>query len=147
VPSEFAPAAGEVPRKRGFVTRGGHSIVFNDTPGEQSLEITWRKLSEGDELKTPSRPADGDTVAKLSFVDDGVTLVFKDDQKIEIQDGVIRIDAKNVEIATGADQAAIRGDEFLQAFNAHTHGTAWGPSSPPLAPPPPTVLSKVTKLK
>ncbi len=152
LPSEFDSGAGETPVKRGFITRGGHSIVFDDTDGEQSLEITWRKLSESDETKTPARVGSkgeiaADTIAKLSFVDGGITLVFKDKQKIEIQDGIIKIDAAQVEIATGADQRAVRGDELVQYLNSHTHGTAWGPSSPPLSPVPPTVLSSVTKLK
>jgi uncharacterized protein involved in type VI secretion and phage assembly len=147
LPSEFDSGKGETPVKRGFITRGGHSIVFDDTEGSQSLKITWRKLSEGDELKTPARSDEGDTVAQLSFVDGGIELVFKDNQKIQIQDGVIKIDATKVEIATGADQKAVRGDELVQWLQAHNHGTAWGPSSPPLSPPPPTVLSSVTKLK
>ena len=150
VPSEFATTDQgqefKVPEKRGFITRGGHSIVFNDTDGEQSLEITWHKPKTQPSSRSDTPDRDGDT-AKLTFVDGGITIVYKDNQKIEIKDGVIRLDASKIEIATGADQKAVRGDELVQYLNTHNHGTAWGPSSPPLTPVPVTVLSTQTKLK
>jgi hypothetical protein len=79
-------------------------------------------------------------------VDGGITLVFKDNQKIEIIDGKIILDASQVEIA-GASQKGVRGDDLLQWLQTHNHGTAWGPSSPPLAAPPPTILSNKVKLE
>jgi uncharacterized protein involved in type VI secretion and phage assembly len=152
VPSEFATTDQgqefKVPEKRGFITRGGHSLVFNDTEGEQSLEITWNKpASQPSDRKDTADRSDSKNMARLKFVDGGIELVFKDDQKIEIQDGVIKLDASKIEIATGADQKAVRGDELVQYLNTHNHGTAWGPSSPPLSPVPVTVLSTQTKLK
>jgi len=148
VPSEFATndvgLENRIPERRGFITRGGHRIVFDDTDGEQSLEITWHKPASApdDRSVTPSRT--GET-AKLVFEDGGVTLVFKEDQKIEIQDGVIRLDASQIEIA-GEGQRVIRGDDFIRYSDGHTHGTAWGPSSPPLVPAPSTVLSTRVKV-
>lgn len=144
MPEELTPDGS--PTKRGFITRGGHSLLFNDTDGEQSLEITWHKPSSQPATTLDTPPRTGDK-ATLKFVDGGITLVFKDDQKIEITDGKITIDASQVEIATGADQKAIRGDELVRWLQSHNHGTAWGPSSPPLSPPPPTVLSSNVKLK
>jgi uncharacterized protein involved in type VI secretion and phage assembly len=152
VPEEFATSDQgqefKVPERRGLMTRGGHSLVFDDTDGEQALTITWNKPASQPKTRaeTPDR-TETKNQARLKFVDGGIEIVFKDDQKIEIQDGLIRLDASMIEIATGADQKAVRGDELVQYLNTHNHGTAWGPSSPPLSPVPVTVLSKNTTLK
>ena len=143
MPSELAPEGS--PTKRGFITRGGHSLLFDDTEGEESLEITWHKPSTQPLTASETPPRTGDK-ATLKFVDGGITLVFKDDQKIEITDVEITLGASQVKIAIGADQKAVRGDDLIQYLNGHTHGTAWGPSSPPISPVPPTVLSRNVKL-
>lgn len=147
VPSEFA-YDDDKPRKRGMVTRGGHRIIFSDTPGDEFIEIAWFKPDSypDEEIDTPDRSA-GKT-AFLKFVEDSIVLQVKDTKtQIIIEDGKITIDAEQVEIATGADTPAVRGNEWLQWAQTHNHGTAWGPSSPPLTPPPQTILSKNTKLK
>ena len=146
VPAEFATDS-DVPDKRGMMTRGGHSIVFSDTPGDERLEITWHKPSavEEDRTKTPERTGQ---VAFLRFVEDSIVLQVKDTKtQIVIEDGKITIDAENVDVCTGADTPAVRGNEWLQWASTHTHGTAWGPSSPPIQAPPSNILSKCTKLK
>lgn len=153
VPSEFAYDS-DMPKKRGMITRGGHSIIFSDAPGDERLEITWHKPEKEveDRKETPDRTdADGEPVgatAFLRFVEDSIVLQVKDTKtQIVIEDGKITIDAEDVDICTGADTPAIRGNEWLQWATAHTHGTAWGPSSPPISPPPSTLLSKNCKLK
>jgi len=146
VPAEFATDS-DVPDKRGMVTRGGHSVVFSDTPGDERIEITWHKPSAtvSDRKETPART--GQT-AFLRFTEDSITLQVKDSKtQIVIEDGKITIDAEQVEIGTGADTPAMRGNEWLQWATSHVHGTAWGPSSPPTNPPPQTILSKNTKVK
>lgn len=145
LPEEFDYADGK-PDRRGFVTRGGHRVVFSDADGDERVEISWHKSEAVDDRKeTPSR--DGDT-AFLKFTEGGIVLQVKDQKtQIVIEDGKITIDAEQVEIATGADTPAIRGNEWLQWAQTHVHGTPLGPSSPPTTPIPPTVLSKNTKLK
>jgi uncharacterized protein involved in type VI secretion and phage assembly len=146
VPSEFATDS-DVPNKRGFVTRGGHSIVFSDTPGDERVELTWHKPSStvSDRTDTPARTGQ---VAFLRFSEESIILQVKDTKtQIVIEDGKITIDAENVDVCTGADTPAVRGNEWLQWASSHTHGTPWGPSSPPIQPPPSTILSKCLKIK
>ncbi len=61
--------------------------------------------------------------------------------------GKIVLKSNQVELAAGADAEGVRGPELMTFLRTHTHGTAWGPSSPPLTPPPPTILSKSVKLR
>lgn len=58
VPAEFAYGSGG-PNRRGIVTRAGHSLLFDDTPGEESLSLNWHKPAEGDpSLSDPTVSAD-----------------------------------------------------------------------------------------
>jgi hypothetical protein len=47
VPTEM-PYTNLKPQKRGFMTRGGHSIVFSDEPDNQYVRITWHRPASGD---------------------------------------------------------------------------------------------------
>lgn len=59
-----------------------------------------------------------------------------------------KINAKNVTIADGADNAAVRGDDLKSWLEQHQHPTAVGPSGPPItAAALTTTLSTVVKLK
>lgn len=149
LPAEFA-YQDDSPVRRGFVTRGGHRVVFSDAEGDERVEIAWHKpkASEPDKEKTPPREGDVGTTAFLKFTENGIELQVKDQKtKLIIEDGKLTIDAVDVLIATGADTPAVRGRELDTWLKSHTHGTAWGPSSPPLSPPPPSILSKNVKLK
>lgn len=146
LPSEFA-YTNDRPEKRGFITRGGHRLIFNDEPGNESIELSWHKPSSDPESRRDTPDRSGQT-ATLSFTENGIRLTTKDtNTSLVMEDGKIVIDAKDVEIATGADQAAMRGDEWFQWALNHNHGTPVGPSTPPVTPPPRSILSRNTKLK
>ena len=135
-----------VPEKRGFVTRKGHRLIFNDADGEETVELVWHQ-SVSDPDRSLSTDRSVGLTSMLTFNENSITLQHSDGSKIVIEDGKIKIDATLVEIAVGADQAAVRGDELIAWLRTHTHGTAWGPSTTPLQTIPSTVLSSVTKLK
>lgn len=61
--------------------------------------------------------------------------------------GSIFFKAGQINVGDGADSPGVRGRELNSWLVSHTHGTAWGPSTPPLSPPPPSILSKVVKIK
>jgi hypothetical protein len=64
---------------------------------------------------------------------------------IETKKAVVK--AAQVELGVGADAHAVRGEELMLWLKSHTHSTAWGPSGPPISPPPQQILSKNVKVK
>lgn len=52
VPDGIAPKSGGFPEKKGFTTRAGHSLIFNDEAGKESVTLLWNKPADGDAAKT-----------------------------------------------------------------------------------------------
>lgn len=157
----FASAEGEQPRpinplftdpnygkRRGFATPKGHVLLFDDTDGQEKIQVYWTN-------------ADGD-VSCITFLETGGIEVLDKAGNLVALDGAGQIDvtAPKVNINSGgdADQFLVRGDELKTwiegtlkvAFDTHVHPTAFGPSGPPPAPltaPPSTILSTDGKLK
>lgn len=114
VPTELGYAS-KNPKRRGFATRAGHTVIFNDEAGKESVELFWRKPS--------SQPADKETAkrdgdkASLVFDKDGsITLTNKNEstvvldaknKKITIEDkdnnNTVVIDSNGVKISTSKD--------------------------------------------
>lgn len=101
-PGEFGYTDG-VPQTRGFVTRGGHRLVFKDTAGDESLELVWHK--PGSPLQKPvtnrrlSNPTEGAETPERSG--DTSSLKFLPNGNIEVQDKVeqkITLDAEGSQI-------------------------------------------------
>jgi len=62
--------------------------------------------------------------------------------------GTVNVGAGGVLL--GADLAtfsAVLGEPLMTWLATHNHGTGVGPSTPPIIPPPPTILSQSIKLK
>lgn len=62
------------PERRGFVTRAGHTFVFNDEPGSERVRMTWHKPADDDPALTDvTLSADRTTgdFAFMSFEPDG----------------------------------------------------------------------------
>lgn len=199
LPAEFTYTNGK-PQKRGFLTRGGHSLVFSDEPENEYIRFTWHKTDAGgldDEAVTPDRAAgefaimeigkdggitlsnkngssiflsaEGENINILSeqghsvsLTADGINIVHQDGNLVALdKNDLTLIGASNTNITGGAcniktggvflgDPAAFKavlGELLVQYLSTHTHGTGVGPSSPPIVPPPPTILSNAVKLK
>jgi hypothetical protein len=53
VPIRLAPKPkGSYPEKKGFTTRAGHSLIFSDEDGKESITILWNQPADGDPAKT-----------------------------------------------------------------------------------------------
>jgi hypothetical protein len=77
VPAVFSYTDGR-PQKRGFRSRAGHLLVFDDSPGEESLSIIWHKPDSSDPAASdPDAVAapDSGLYAQVSFRPDGSILV------------------------------------------------------------------------
>lgn len=87
LPPELGYDSSGVPRKRGLVTRGGHAVVFDDTPGSEKITVSWHAHSFADLARTRrSRTASrssGDT-ATLTFDSDGIHLEASDGTKMNL---------------------------------------------------------------
>lgn len=57
------------------------------------------------------------------------------------------INAQMVSLCSGADSPAVRGTDLMTWLSSHAHGCAVGPTTPPLVPPTPNILSVTTTLK
>lgn len=99
-------------------TKAGHEVLFDD--GAKEIRIT---TAEGGNV----------TVTATG--------------EIKLSAKKVTIEADSVDLGGGATQRAVLGDAFKTAFDTHTH-TATGPTAPttpPVLPLPPAVLSsKVT---
>lgn len=78
VPSELGYDSSGKPRRFGLVSRFGHAWIFNETPGQEAVELRWHQPASGDAaLRDATKTADrarGKT-SKLLFASDGsVTL-------------------------------------------------------------------------
>lgn len=85
LPTELGYPEGDdtVPTRRGFVTRMGHTFVFNDEAGKEAVELVWRKPSAAPETGA-SAARDGDS-ASLKFTKDGaIELTAQNESSITI---------------------------------------------------------------
>jgi hypothetical protein len=99
-------------------------------------------LFDGDqELKIWSTPNKGFTI---SIKDSSINIAPNNIITIKTNNKVV-IDAKRVELGADATEAVIKGDTFLNLFNAHAHPSAGAP--PAVQIPGSTVLSKFIKTK
>jgi len=144
-------------------TKSGHLLCFDDS-GEggitlqdrdaRKLEISSKekKLTLTDEQNNhiviePS----GVTVktkggSQIVVQDDGITIKSKGGGEVSVKDATISINAAaKIELGQGAAMSLIKGELFQSLFNSHVHGTAWGPSTPPMMPMTPAMLSMKVK--
>jgi hypothetical protein len=104
---------------------GSHILLFD---GDQELKI-WFAPSKGITISVKG--------SSINLAPDN-TVTIKTDNKVVV-------DAKRVELGAGAAEAVIKGDTFLNLFNAHVHPSAGAP--PAVQLPGSTVLSKFIKTK
>lgn len=149
-------------------TESGHLLSFQDKAGEEA--ITLRTAAEAEILMDAEgsiqltdkggakvtldaeaseirvEDASGNSLVMSSS---GVTV--KDASGNEItaaasgvtvkSSAVISIEGSMVSIAGSGGEPLIKGASFLALFNTHTHGTGVGPSTPPVVPLTPSVLT------
>lgn len=76
-----------LPRRRGFVTKAGHTFIVNDDPSNEAIELIWHKPS--------SQPSGTDSAKRTG---DKAWVKFKKDGTIELRN---KNDSKLVLDATG----------------------------------------------
>jgi uncharacterized protein involved in type VI secretion and phage assembly len=165
VPEEF-----ENPAQKVLRTETGHKIVFDDTADAETITITSKAEAEvlmdaaGSIILTDSAGAtvtlDAEagelTVAdangnELVMTSSGITCTDANGNEItaagsgvEIKSSAtVNIEGSMVTVAGSGGEPLIKGSTFLSLFNAHTHNaTSIGaPTSPPIVPLTPSVLT------
>lgn len=142
-------------------TRSGHILSFDDSSEsngiliqdskgskfhlnaqQESLEITDKNSNrismEGDKVIVENSKGARITISgeKIEVESKSITLSA---EKVSVEK------ANSIELGSGASEALIKGQSFMQLFNAHTHMCAPGASSPPTSPMTPAMLSQKVK--
>jgi hypothetical protein len=86
IPTEFG-YVDKKPQKRGFRSRAGHLLLFNDAAGEEKVSLVWHKIADGDPaLEDPDKVAAdiaaGDKIATLDFGEEAVQLIDAEGNKV-----------------------------------------------------------------
>lgn len=163
---------GTLPMRRGLRTKAGHTLVFNDEEGKESIEVYWKDESAFVTID-PKAKITVQTANSYLFMDvenkkieckdengsvctldaAGVTVKSSKDilmtgQKVVIKADDIYLDSPKVRIDTGGSQGVPRGEDLLQWLNSHKHPTGVGPSGPAVAlnPATPPLLSSKAKV-
>lgn len=128
-------------------TRSGHVLCFDDSEegGILVKDRDGRKLeidSKGKKVVLSDAKAN-----RISIEEKGITVETAGGAKLKMQEDKISIDAGGtIELGEGAAMSVVLGQSFQTLFNSHVHGTAWGPSSPPMAPMTPDMISRKVKV-
>ena len=129
-----------------LVTSGGHSVNVDD--GGQVISVD----SAGGHSVVLDDGAGSITISTASgqtIVLDQSSISISANASVTLKASSIVADSFDVKLGgQGASQMALLGTMFLQLFNAHTHASPlFGiPTSPPIVPAPPAVLSLTTKV-
>jgi len=142
-----------------ILTKYGHRIDLNDSQGHECIQVQTKhgheiNLSDEDEkltLTTQNGLAatfdqNANTVTITTPGGDKVE-IDGNSQKVTVSSMTVVLDGQSVKLGgDAASQSVVLGDLFVNLFNAHFHGSAVGPTTPPTVPlVGPTVLSQLVK--
>ncbi len=96
-----------------------------------------------------SMSSDGITIvskggAVLQMKDDGLSVMASG--KVEITGKTVSISGDSIGRGSQPMQPTVLGTMFMTLFNTHSHGSAMGPTTPPVVPMTPTMLTQATKV-
>lgn len=162
-PTSGRPSDGK-PTVRFLKTKSGHLLCFDDTDGDGKVELKDRdgRTLELDSAKKAVKLADADG-NEIVMKPDAITVKHKSGHTIAMKSGEVSLkhqsgdevklkggevviqSAGKVSLGEGAAQSLVLGDAFMSLFNAHVHIAGPSPTSPPVAPMLPTMLSRKVK--
>ena len=139
-------------------TKGNHELLFDDTPNQQRVRVKTKgghtaDLSDADK-KITVKSAGGQTVViddsanNITIQTGGSTVEVDATGTITLSGTSVVLNAPSVSLGgSAAAHPVVWGDILMTWLATHTHlCTAPGaPSSPPVVPPPPAMLSTITK--
>lgn len=158
--------SGDAPTRRGLQTKSGHEVVFDDEEGKEAITVRW-KGDAGTQVEinkdgTLTLQAGGSTLqfdapgGKATVQDGNGNTITLENGKITVEaSGTVDVKGQAVNIRStavtlgdgGAPEPLAKGQTLYNWLLSHTHGSAVGPTTPPVAPLPPSVLSQTVKTK
>ncbi|GAA2365525.1 phage baseplate assembly protein V [Streptomyces cuspidosporus] len=115
-------------------TRHGHEVVLDDTRSKAAVRIT---SAAGHVVELDD---EGKAIRITAAEGGGVTVTAQGE--ITLKAPKVTVDSPSIDLGGGATEPLVLGNALLQAFNAHTHPSAAGPTGPPAPPLTPAVLAK-----
>ena len=115
---------------------GGHSVTLDDNGPVASVVTSGGHRVELDDSGT------------ITISHSGGTSITLDAASVTVSGSQISLDGSQIKLGgSGASQGLVLGDAFMSLFNAHVHNaTSIGaPTSPPLTPMTPVMISQVSK--
>jgi uncharacterized protein involved in type VI secretion and phage assembly len=139
-------------------TKGQHELLFDDSKGKERVRIKTKAGHTADlsdfEKKMTLQTSGGQTIVvddsanTITLSTNGTTATIDGGSgAIKLKATSVTIDASSVKLGTGASQSLVLGELFEAFFVRHVHTcTAPGaPSSPPVEPFTPMLLSQISK--
>jgi len=128
-------------------TKSGHTLAFDDSDGKRGIT-----LKDKDNRRLEIQSADKKIILSDEndncITIDGPNICLKNASGTHVSldsSGVTIHATASIKLGEAAAFSLIKGELFQAVFNSHMHGTAWGPSTPPMMPMTPAVLSTKTK--
>jgi uncharacterized protein involved in type VI secretion and phage assembly len=126
-------------------TKVGHQLILDDSPQAHAVKII---TNGGHELILD------DQSGSITVSGNGVSIMLNDDGSVSVQGTTVTVQAQSVSVqaeqvglGNAPTASAVLGEELLAVFDAHVHLLPIPiPTTPPVTPAPPTVLSTVVKL-
>jgi uncharacterized protein involved in type VI secretion and phage assembly len=127
-------------------TRSGHILCFDDSDSSKGIVVKDadnRKI-EIDSKQKKVTVSDGQ--GSQVILEESKVSIEKGGTKITLKDGEITIDAaESIKLGADASSKLVKGTEFMQFFNAHTHQHPMGPTAIPMVPMTDAMLSTKSK--
>jgi phage baseplate assembly protein V len=122
-------------------TKHGHQVLLDDQQSQAAVRVTSAAghVVELDDKGKAIRIKAAAGASVSVTADERITIESK--QGVTLKAPQVAIDAPSVTVGEGATHPVPFGDSLLTTFNTHTHGSAVGPTSPPVTPMLPTVNS------
>jgi len=148
-------------------TKGKHELLFDDTSDQRKVrimssgelillfddknELIRLTTSKGQEIALERKSgkmtlSSGSGNTKIELDDQGgITLTGP--TSVTVKANQVKIDGGTVDIGKNAMDQVLLGTKFLQRFNLHTHQLGQIPTTPPMPPIDPSVLSTTVKVQ
>jgi uncharacterized protein involved in type VI secretion and phage assembly len=137
-------------------TQHGHELLLEDTQG---AERVWLKTEQGHELTiddvagTLKAATQGgasvliEKSGKVTIDTSAGAKITLEGSNATVEGAQVQINSSSISLGNAASQKLVLGDLFMTLFNAHVHTSSvpGSPTSPPVTPMTPTMLSSVAK--
>lgn len=122
----------EITNKNNFKVEAENEIELN-SKSKIIADTTDFELSTKNNTKIEAKSKIEMKSAELEISIQG-NIKIEANGKCDVKGQSVTVDAQQINLGNGATSALIKGPEFLQFFNSHTHTAPLGPTSPPIVP-------------